>query len=147
MNFADNFKQEQKTKENKGSEKKEKACASAAGGGRVNINVRMDAKELDGTIKLTKKEICQSAVCSLGSIYHIYKSIGRPIDFKTRDFIDTTVSQVLEDIFLLDEVGGTETMMSDVAVEALFEAYDKKAEKEERNFSKEDWNEDEEGLD
>lgn len=142
MNFADNFKQEQK-----GSEKKKKVCSSAAGGGMVHIKVRMDAEELDDTIKLTKKEICQSAVCSLGSIYHIYKSIGRPIDFKTRDFIDTTVSQVLEDIFLLDEVGGTETMMSDVAVEALFEAYDKKAEKEERNFSKEDWNEDEEGLD
>ena len=147
MNFADNFKQEQKTKENKGSEKKEKACASAEGGGRVNINVRMDAEELDDTIKLTKKEICQSAVCSLGSIYHIFKSIGRPIDFKTRDFIDTTVSQVLEDIFMLDEVGGSETMMSDVALEALFEAHDKNAEKEEKIFSEEDWNEDEEGLD
>lgn len=147
MNFADNFKQEQKTKEYKGSGEKKKACASAEGGGRVNINVRMDAEELDDTIKLTKKEICQSAVCSLGSIYHIFKSIGRPIDFKTRDFIDTTVSQVIEDIFMLDEVGGSETMMSDVALETLFEAHDKNAEKEEKIFSEEDWNEDEEGLD
>ena len=147
MNFADNFKQEQKKKEYKGGGKKKKACASAEDGGKININVRMDAEELDDTIKLTKKEICQSAVCSLGSIYHIFKSIGRPIDFKTRDFIDTTVSQVIEDIFMLDEVGGQKTMMSDVAVEALFEAYDKNAEKEEKNFSEEDWNEDEEGLD
>ena len=140
MNFADNFKQEQK-----GSEKKKKVCSSAAGGGMVHIKVRMDAEELDDTIKLTKKEICQSAVCSLGSIYQIFKSIGRPIDFKTRDFIDTTVSQVLEDIFMLDEVGGSETMRSEVAVEALFEAYGKKAEKEEKIFSQEDWGEDEQG--
>ena len=130
MNFADNFKQEQK-----GSEKKKKVCSSAAGGGRVDIKVPMDPEELDDTIKLTKKEICQSAVCTLGNIYHVFKTTGRPIDFETRDFLDTIVSQVLEDIFLLDDVGGEEAMNRIDAVDYLFEAYKKKNDKKNINFS------------
>ena len=113
MNFADNFKQEQKKKEYKGSGKKKKAFSSAEGGGRVNINVHMKKEECADTIKLTKQEICQSAVSTLSCIYFSFRASGKPIDFETRDFIDMTVSIVLEDIFTLDKCGETAQTLED----------------------------------
>ncbi len=104
MNFADNHKKNKKTdKAGKDSQKKKTKPASSENGGRVNINVFITPEECDDKLSISKRDICQSALATLSSVYYCYREEGHPIDYETRDFLDTLVSTVLNDIFMLDK--------------------------------------------
>lgn len=144
MNFADNFK---KNTAYKGSGKKTRKPFDASdNGGRVNINVHLKEEELDETINLTKKEICQSALFTLSSIYFVLRDTGEPIDFKLRDFIDETVSTVLEDLFRLDKFGGVEkvTNAGEEGFWDFWKLFKESSGMEVINFTDEDGDEDDE---
>ncbi len=143
MNFADNFKKNAY----KGiGKKKKKPFDASDNGGRVNINVRLKEEELDETISLTKKEICQSALFTLSSIYFVFRDAGEPIDFKLRDFIDQTVSTVIEDMFKLDKFGGVEKVINagDEDFLDFWEIFKATSGMETINFTDEDGDEDDE---
>lgn len=145
MNFADDFK---KNTDYKGSEKKKKKPFDASENGeRVNINVHLKEEELDETISLTKKEICLSALSTLSSIYFVFRDVGEPIDFKLRDFIDETVSTVIQDLFMLDKFGGAEKVINAGGEECfrdLWEIFKETSRMETVNFATEDGDEDDE---
>lgn len=143
MNSADNFKKNA----DMGNEKKKKKPFDASdNGGRVNINVHIKEEELDEKLNLTKKEICQSALCTLSSIYFVYRDTGEPIDFELRNFIDKTVSVVIEDLFRMDKFGGVERIIEEgtAGFKEFWELFKETSGMETVDFETEDGDEDDE---
>lgn len=143
MNFADHFKKNA----DRGSEKKKKKRFDASdNGGRVNINVHMKEEELGEKLNLTKKEICQSALFTLSSIYFVYRDAGEPIDFELRNFIDRTVSVVIKDLFRTDKFGGVEKIVEEGAAgfKEFWKLFKETSGMETVDFATEDGDEDDE---
>lgn len=143
MNIADNYKKNKKTdKAGKDSQKKEAKPASSENGGRVNINVFITPEECDDKLSISKRDICQSALATLSSVYYCYREEGHPIDYETRDFLDTLVSTVLNDIFMLDKAGGKKPLLM-----GFYELYKETCSMEVMTMSAEDYPEQDEEID